>query len=646
MYAREQQAQWQGNVVAPDREDAIIAAIEERKRAQMTPLAGLDANTDQKKVEVENAKTAIAKDAIGERTRLEQQEQQMREAAEDRTLNVRLAGVEQRKNLEMAQLEQVDAITLQDKLRVEQLKTDIEVRAIKERAKIEMEQIDLQTDRQVLAAQRAAMAQGIFYQPYLDQMAGKIRDLGQQEKDALQKATTSEIDVAQAKGSAETRKLVVDHYRSIFDSLKEQAGGVFDALVTKSQSVWAAIGNSFKTAILTAIKDVVTSRVAAMLMQLFTGQTVTFAGGGAGAGGSGGILGGLLGVGTIPVFGGGSGSGGGGGPMSGPMNGNPLILSAAAAAGGLGAPGGGFTGIGAGGAAGAGSVGGGSAATAGGLFNFGGMAAGWKGMLTQLGNIGFKPERWRVDELGNMTKIANAKGIGGMKGGALLAAGAMLTFDGLRRGGWLGVGETTAGGAMIGAKFGGPLGAAIGAGIGFLAGVVRLFVKGAAEKAHDKIKALYGVDVSDKGVLQQVVDTAKSAFSGNLDLAIRSPQMRDLIQLYAMSTGQKPTGMPGAVTPVSLVESGGGLYQATQYNNGQPLAGLAGLPSFDQVGGGSMTNAGGTVVIPLQIDSQAVGNVVIQNGRVVTQGAISAMKSNAGRREMTALQLSPGTLVT
>jgi len=51
-------------------------------------------------------------------------------------------------------------------------------------------------------------------------------------------------------------------------------------------------------------------------------------------------------------------------------------------------------------------------------------------------------------------------------------------------------------------------------------------------------------------------------------------------------------------------------------------------------------------MIPLQIDSQAAGNVVIQNGRVVTQGAITAMKGNAGRREMTALQLSPGTLVS
>ena len=320
------------------------------------------------------------------------------------------------------------------------MKTDIEVRAIKERAKIEIEQIDLLTERQAIAAQRAAMAQGIFYQPYLDQLAGQIRDLGQQEKDALQKATASEVDVAQVKGAAETRKLVTDHYKSIFDSLKQQAGGVFDALVTKSQSVWAAIGNSFKTAILTAIKDVVTSRVAAMLMQLFTGQKVSFAGGGAGAGGSGGILGGHSRRRDCPDLRrggggfGGTGGGGGSGPMSGPMGGNPLILSAAAAAGGMG--GGGrwrrcgwrrdrWRRVG---------------ATAGGLFNFGAMAAGWKGMLTQLGNIGFKPERWRMDELGNMTKIANAKGIGGMKGGAILAAGAMLALDGLRRGGWLGVG--------------------------------------------------------------------------------------------------------------------------------------------------------------------------------------------------------------
>jgi hypothetical protein len=49
------------------------------------------------------------------------------------------------------------------------------------------------------------------------------------------------------------------------------------------------------------------------------------------------------------------------------------------------------------------------------------------------------------------------------KTNAVLMASAMLAFDGLRRGGFTGMAETTAGGVMIGFKFGGPLGAAIGA---------------------------------------------------------------------------------------------------------------------------------------------------------------------------------------
>jgi len=39
-----------------------------------------------------------------------------------------------------------------------------------------------------------------------------------------QKATTTEIDVAQIKGATSTRKLVTDQYQSIFQSLKQQAG--------------------------------------------------------------------------------------------------------------------------------------------------------------------------------------------------------------------------------------------------------------------------------------------------------------------------------------------------------------------------------------------------------------------------------------
>ena len=213
-------------------------------------------------------------------------------------------------------------------------------------------------------------------------------------------------------------------------------------------------------------------------------------------------------------------------------------------------------------------------------------------MLTNLGNIAYEPERWKIDEIGgDPYKVADAKGVGGMKGGAMLAAGAMLAMDGLRRGGKIGVAETTAGGALIGARFGGPLGALIGGIAGFAA--VRLFIKGAVEKARQKIKDLYGVDIPDKGVLQQIVDTAKQSYGGNLDMAIRTAQIRDLIQLYAMSTGQATKGMPATVHPLDLVQKGGSLYQSPGYSNGTALPGMGGLPTLDSIAGGVASGARG-----------------------------------------------------
>jgi hypothetical protein len=295
----------------------------------------------------------------------------------------------------------------------------------------------------------------------------------------------------------------------------------------------------------------------------------------------------------------------------------------------------------------------GAATATGGIFSKAGLAGFFPGLKSFLG---FGDNKW-VDLGGGRMATGGWIGQYGSLGDKLKAlgksdaaamAGGLLALDGLRRGGYAGLAETTAGGAMIGYKFGGPLGAAIGAVAGAVAGIVRLFVKGAVDKAKEKIKALYGVDISDKGVLQQIVDTAKSAFGGNLDLAIRSPQIRDLIQLYAMSTGQKPTGMPGTVTPVSLVETGGSLFQAPSYSNGTPLPGLSGLPGLDQIGAG--TASGGGLVIQLDgpattalLRGEAV-QAIADNPRVVQSAAMAATKSNASRREMTALQLSPGTI--
>jgi hypothetical protein len=591
-----------------------------------------------------------------------EQESQWQDTIDDQGRSAAIAAVDQRKNLQLAQLESVDARTLQDKVALENAKTAIEVQAMKDRTRIELEELDARTERQVDEAKKAAMAQGIFYEPYLDQIGNKIRELGQHEKDALQKATSTEIDVAQIKGATSTRKLVTDQYQSIFQSLKQQAGGVFDALLTKSQSVWSAIGNSLKTALLTAIKDVVTSRVAAMLMNLFVpGANVQMQQGGIGKSAGGGIfgtLGGILGIGAVPVFAGGApggtppfvpGSSGGGGlgsilpPIFG-SGGNvlfpgatvggtpPFVPSSSGAGAGMGA-----------------------APAAGGIFSKAGLASMLPGLKSFFGfgekdwvNMGggrMATGGW-IGQYGSFGDKLQALG----KSDAALMGGALLAMDGLRRGGKIGVAETTAGGALIGYKFGGPLGAAIGGIAGAVAGIVRLFVKGAADKAKEKIKALYGVDIADKGVLKQIVDMTKSEFGGNIDMAIRSPQIRDLIQLYAMTTGQKTTGMPGTVTPLSLVETGGSLFQSPQYNNGTPLPALGGLPGLDRIGAG--TPSGGGLVIQLDgpattalLQGQAV-QAITNNPRLVQSASMAATKSNANRRELTSLQLSPGTIVS
>jgi hypothetical protein len=519
----------------------------------------------------------------------------------------------------LRQVEGADAQTLAQKVAVEQQKAQIEIEYLQKVHEVKQRLYDMDTSRLLLEEELTLKRLGYR----ADEITARLAELsGQRQEIRAQGDEANDAAIQGARENAANRsaQLVRDQNRQIFESLRQQAGGVFDALLQKSQSVWKTIGNSLRTALLTAIKDVVTSRVAAMLMSLFTGQKVTFAGGGAGTGGGmlGGI-GGLLGIGATPVF-----AGTGGGTFgSGPANGNPAVLSAA----------GGIT----------------SKSGVGILANLKQSLTGWKDLLTNLGNIGFKPERWSMDEAGNMTKLANARGVGGMKGGAMLAGGAILAMDGLRRGGKIGVAETTAGGALIGAKFGGPLGALIGGIAGFAAGMVRLFVKGAVEKAREKIKSLYGVDISDKKMLQQIVDTAKQKYGGNLDVAIRSDEIRDLIKLYAMSTGQATKGMPATVHPLDLAQSAGSLYQSPGYSNGAALPGLGGLPTLDSIGSGVASGAGPVVI---QLDGAATTSLlrgeavsaIASNPRAVATASVKAARSNAGRRELTSLQMSPGLL--
>ena len=74
-----------------------------------------------------------------------------------------------------------------------------------------------------------------------------------------------------------------------------------------------------------------------------------------------------------------------------------------------------------------------------------------------------------------------------------------------------------------------------------------------------------------------------------------------------------------------------------------------GLPALDRIGGGVGSGTGGVVI---QLDGPATtallrgeaAQAIADNPRAVQGAAMSATRSNSGRRQMATLQMSPGLL--
>jgi hypothetical protein len=471
----------------------------------------------------------------------------------DRTMGIEEQRATLARDARLRALEAVDAQTLEQKAAVEAQRAQIEIDHIERVHGIRMRMFELETST-LLIEEEAAMAR-LGYRA--DEIRGRIAELTAQRdeiKRANQDETSSAIDAARQNAATRTAEMIRDHNRGIFDSFKRQAEGIFDALLTKSQSIWSAIGNSLKTALLTAIKDVVTSRVATMLMQMFTGTSVSLRpapSGGAGMlAGLGGLFGGSAGVVGTPPF-------------------LPASVSAINPA---------------------------AQVSAGALASRGvGGLAGLKEFLGFGGGVQYAPGAATTWQAASMSQKLSALG----RSNAALLGGGLLAMDGLRRGGWTGLAETTAGGALIGFKYGGPLGAAIGAAAGATAGFLRLFMKGSDQKAIDKIRDLYKVTV-DKGFARSVVEMAKSSFGGNLEAAVRSVQVRDMVFEYAMATGQNAGLADSKPRGVWMTQQGGVLSQSGFTMNGQQYGYASSLPGL------------GDLRTPQQQPQQQVIHVTIQ----------------------------------
>lgn len=497
-----------------------------------------------------------------------------------------------------AQLRQVEAYegqTVTSRIAAENRKAEIEEQSALRTYAIRASLLDAELKLALTNVQIEAEARGETDAQIADRRDRVTRLYAERGK-VLTAKTEGDIAAARENAAIKAAGIAQEHNARVFESLKRQVEGAFDALLARGKTTGEKLRDLLLLPLFAGVKKLAVDFTTNLLAPIF---------GGAGGGGSasGGGLGRILGIGGAAALGGGGGISFPGAPGGTPGFAGPVALG--------------------GGGSGVSGVGGSLAAS----------AASLKGILSGLGNLG--------RGVGTGSALAG-RGVGGTAGGALLAGGGALAFDGLRRGGALGLAETIAGGALIGAKFGGPIGAVIGGGIGAIAGTIRLFVKGAEEKIVEKVRSVYGVTIPRNFARDPLLGIIKQGFGGNVDVGIRSAQVRDLVELYAMSTGQSTGGIAtGRPIASSFSLSGGALSQQPVFQNGLSL------------GLGQASNASPAPTV-IQLDPAATeaflqGQAIRamgSNPRAV-QGAVAvASRQNAGRREGLALAVNPMLMVS
>lgn len=409
---------------------------------------------------------------------------------------------------------------------------------------------------------------------------------------------------------------IAQEQRQQYDRVRSSIEGLIDAAVSGSRNLLQAIGGMFRSLILQPMKEFVASWGAAV-MTPFSGRmrsmfALPMVVPGMPSGAEAAMPEGFQGFGA----GIGAGSGGWG-----------LGLEPIGPAGGFTAP------------YGAWGAPGGTAGFAGPVQGLGGLLGGGRlmGGLASLGAITglglFTAGLRRGGAAGNaMTAMGGLMGgmgtgymLGGSFGagvGAPVGLGAGLMLGGWQRGGILGGAMSVGGGALAGATIGSAFlpglgtigGALVGAGIGLAGSLIRLFGYESDEDHTRKlIRQIYGVDIQQKSVLQQIIALARERYGGQISMAVYTADVRNLVELYAQSTGQGFVNQY-RVRPASLVGSGGGLYQAPTYVNGAAYAFASTAPTY----GGVQTSALGSAAPTIRLTLDAGATRSVLNGRATS----------------------------
>jgi hypothetical protein len=209
---------------------------------------------------------------------------------------------------------------------------------------------------------------------------------------------------------------------------------------------------------------------------------------------------------------------------------------------------------------------------------------------------------------------------------------------------------------MIMPGIGTAIGAGVGAVAGFAAGIGEMIagVESKQREAHRLILSIYGVDITEgSGTLNQIVAMSQQ-YGGSVSMAVRTSQARQLVELYAMSTGQRNNLFLTTPHAAHMVEQGGALYQGLSYFNGSGYNYAGSLPTLGTSSGVIPTfnpyASGNPMLLQISLNGQSAldamsGQITrVANPNYVGSQSVAALRTGDSRYATAAAILSPHTI--
>jgi len=163
----------------------------------------------------------------------------------------------------------------------------------------------------------------------------------------------------------------------------------------------------------------------------------------------------------------------------------------------------------------------------------------------------------------------------------------------------------------------------------------------------ERVRAIHQLKIERNFAQDPILRIIRQNYGGNLEVGLRSPEVMELLSLYAMASGQPRTGALAPRVQASLFTQRGGVFtQAATFANGSLINAARPLSL-------SATRQAAPVIQQTVIlDPQETRSfwetqtlrTVAGNPDAVSDANLSATRRNYNRREQTALTLAPGVI--